>query len=395
MKIVITNHEFRAHFPARIKFFYERAKSLGHEVYIIELYGISICYQFSSNQTIEKDWEILFPKEKNGTVSFSEVEKALNKRLDEINPDVIMSGIATFPVGIISLRWAKKHKKGIVEFGNAKIHTFKHNRMIHQIKRMMFRNVDAFFCPSQDWNESMNYWGFKNEEIFYGLNVANNNDWEGECLNEHFKELPNKYFLTCGRQVYMKNLPRLVMCYKQYVAEGGLLPLVMVGDGVKHDELVALSKDCKSIIFLPYQPHQKMREIFLQTKALLLPSFKEETWGIVVNEVMASQRIAAVSTEAGCCSTIIKDGINGFSYNPYDEEAIVRTMHKIEALTPDELEKMQKNAKETIKDWGVERFASGALAACQYAITHKKKVTNPLDALLIRIWKGRMTIKNE
>lgn len=395
MKIVITNHEFRAHFPARIKYFYNAAKAQGHELHIIELYGISICYQFSNDQQANKDWEILFPNAKTGTVKFEDVEKKLNARLDEINPDVVMSGIATFPVGIIALRWAKKNNKGVVEFGNAKKFTFKHNWLVHQIKRMMFRNVDAFFCPSDKWDESMIFWGFKKKEIFYGLNVANTHDWEGEVENIHFKDLPNEYMLTCGRQVYMKNLPRLVKCYQQYSREGGNLPLVMVGEGAKHDELVQLAADNKNIIFLPYQSHDMMREIFTQVKCLMLPSFKEETWGIVVNEAMAAGKIAACSLEAGCTTTIIKDGLNGFCYDPYDEDTIVKIMHKIEALPKEQLAKMQQLAKEDIQDWGVERFAKGALDACQYAIENKKKIHNPLDYLLIHFWKGRMTITNE
>lgn len=394
MRIVITNHEFRAHFPARIKYFYEAMRVQGHELHIIELYGISICYQFSNDQQANKDWEILFPNAKTGTVKFEDVEKKLNERLDAINPDVVMSGIATFPVGIIALRWAKKNNKGIVEFGNAKKYTFKHNFLVHHIKRMMFRNVDAFFCPSDAWDESMIFWGFKKKEIFYGLNVANNHDWEGEVENVHFPELPKEYMLTCGRQVYMKNLPRLVKCYQQYSKEGGNLPLVMVGEGVKHVEIVKLAEGNKNIIFVPYQPHDKMREIFSQMKCLMLPSFREETWGIVVSEAMAAGKIAACSDEAGCTSTIIKDEINGYRYDPYDEEAIVKVMHTIEALPDEKLKEMQKAAYNTIQDWGVERFAKGALEACEYAISHKKKIHNPFDYLLIKFWKGRMTITN-
>lgn len=394
MKIVITNHEFRAHFPARILYFNHFLKSQGHELYIIEIFGESICYQFSQNNFTCENWEVLFPNDKTGTIKYKTISRKLITRLNEINPDVVISTIPTLPTGIISLKWAKKHNKGIVQFGNAKKNTFKHNKLVHYIKRMMFRNVDAFFCPSDKWDESMIYWGFKKDELFYGLNVANNHDWEQNIENIHFKNLPKEYFLTCGRQVNMKNLPRLVKCYLKYNEEGGKLPLVMVGDGVKHNELVRLSNGNKNIIFLPFQPHKYLQEIFTNTKCLLLPSFREETWGIVVNEVMASGRIAAASLEAGCTTTIIKDGINGFSFDPYNEDEIVNVMHKIEALSQEDLKIMQNQAKKDIQNWGVERFATGLLDACEYAIHHKKRISNPIDRLLINLWKGRTTIKN-
>ncbi len=395
MKIVITDHEFRAHFPSRIKFFYEALKASGHELYVIESCGISICYQFSNDQQTNKNWDVLFPNAKTGTEDYNELKSKLYRRLDEINPDVVMSAIATFPVGVLALRWAKKHNKGVVEFGDAKKYTYKRSWFVHMVKRMMFHNVDAFFCPSDRWDDSMFFWGFKKEQLFYGLDVANNHEWEGQVTNEHFKDLPKEYMLTCSRQVSMKNLPRLVRCYQQFCNEGGKLPLVMVGEGVKHDELVRLANGNPNIIFLPFQTHERMRELFVQAKCLMLPSFKEETWGITVNEAMASSRIAACSLEAGCTTTIIRDGENGFSYDPYDEEAIIRVMHRIESLSKDQLEKMQIEAKNTIKDWGTERFAEGGLAACQYAYNRKKPISNPFEWLVINLWKGRMNIKNE
>lgn len=396
MKIVITNHEFRAHFPPRIKYLYEVAKQQGHELHVIELFGISICYQFSNDHDSNCDyWDILFPNQKNATVDINEVESKLVKRLNEINPDVIVAGIPTFPVGIIALRWAKKHNKAIVNYGDALKNTFKHPWWVHYIKKMMFRNTEAFLAPAPAWNESMRFWGFKDKEIFYGLDVANNKEWEGELINKNFKDLPPKYFVNCCRQVSMKNLPFLIKAFLRYREEGGKLPLIMIGDGIKHNELVTQAKDHPEITFMPYLTHNQMREIFTNMQALFVPSFKEETWGITVNEAMASSRIAAVSTEIGCASTLIENNVNGFTYSPRNEDEIVCVMHKIEALSEDKLKEMQIKAKETIQNWGVERFAQGVLDACKYAVVHKKRIHNPLDWLLIKLWKGRMTIKNE
>ena len=370
MNIVITNHEFRAHFPPRIKYFCEEAKRQGHEVHVIELYGISICYQFSADHdTAENYWEILFPDRENGKVSNKEVEAKLTERLDAINPDVVIAGIPTFPVGIIALRWAKRNNKAIVHYGDALKHTFKHPWWVHYLKKMMFRNSEAFLAPAPAWEKSMEFWGYKKEELFYGLDVANNKEWDGILTNNSFKNL--------------KEYDNLSSVGKAQA------------EASKHDELVNLANNNPDIIFLPYLNHQQMREVFAGMKALFVPSFKEETWGITVNEAMAACRIAAVSTEIGCASTLIEDGINGFCYNPYNEDEIVKVMHKIEALTQEELETMQNRAKAIIQDWGVERFAKGVLDACKYAITHKKKIRNPFDLLLIKLWKGRMTIKNE
>jgi len=395
MKIVITNHEFRAHFPARINYLYKVAKETGHELKIIELFGKSICYEFSNNIHDNPDWEILFPNIKNGTLPTSVIEKKLVKRLDEINPDVVMSGMSNFPVGIIAQRWAKKNNKGIVQFGNALKTTFKRGWLANTLKRMMFRNVDAYFCPAPAWNESMIFWGYKKEEIFYGLNVANNHDWYGVVENVHFKDLPNEYFLTCGRQVAMKNLPEFLRCYLEYRKRGGKVPLVMVGEGVVHNELIQIANNSPWITFLPFLSHNEMREVFLQARALFLPSFKEETWGIVANEAMAAGVVVAASQECGCSTTIIKPGYNAFMFDPYDKSQIIETMFQIERLNISELKQLQDNGRKIIADWGVERFAQGALDACEYAFNNKKKIRSFLDRILIHFWQGRMNTTNQ
>ena len=396
MRIVIANHEFRAHFPARIKYLHDYLTSLGHELYVIELYGISICYQFSDDHDFSDDyWEILFPGQKAGMVSSRKVNKLLVERLDEINPDVVVAGIPTFPVGIVSLRWAKSHKKAIVHFGDAKKETFKHSRLVHEIKRMLFRNAEAFIAPAPSWEDSMTFWGFNKDEIFYGLDVANNKEWEGELVNTQFKYLPSEYIVNCCRQVSMKNLPFLLEAYKQYVNEGGSLPLLMVGEGIMHEELVAAVNGNRNIVFLPFLTHSQMREVFSQMKALVVPSFKEETWGITVNEAMAASRIAAVSTEVGCASTLIEDGINGYVFSPHNQQELVDVFHKIESLDSSRLEVMRRNAYNKIQEWNVDRFAEETLNACQYAVSHKKKIHNIFDYILIKLWRGRMTIKNE
>lgn len=121
----------------------------------------------------------------------------------------------------------------------------------------MFRNSEAFIAPAPAWEESMKFWGYKKEELFYGLDVANNKEWEGTLINENFKDLPPVYFVNCCRQVSMKNLNFLLRAYLRYKYEGGTLPIIMIGEGVKHDELVNLANNNPYIIFLPYLNHQQ------------------------------------------------------------------------------------------------------------------------------------------
>lgn len=121
----------------------------------------------------------------------------------------------------------------------------------------------------------------------------------------------------------------------------------------------------------------------------LLPSFKKETWGLIVNEAMAAGKIVAVSTECGCANTLVKERVNGFLYNPLSEKEMISIMFEIQNMSIDEIHKMQNEGRKIISNWDLDKFVEGVYSAVLYAISHKKKISL-LDHLLVKLWKGQM-----
>lgn len=319
-------------------------------------------------------------------------KKRIFHALDKYNPDVLVTGFVAFPYGAIGLQWAKSRNKAIIEYDDQRWDTFPRGKISTWIKSRIIRNVDAFLCPSPAWDETLLKWGFKSNEIFYGLNTSDNDFWSKEVKNTSFTNLPKSYFMTIGRQGHMKNLPFFLKTYLIYQEKGGTIPLLMVGEGPEHEELVSIANKNPNIIFLPFQDRKHVRELFVNMKALILPSTKIETWGMVVNECMASGNIVAISNECGSSTTLVKDKVNGFHFSPYNMEEIVNILFKIEGLSTEEELKMHQNSLDIIKDWDVDRFSQGLYDACQYTLRHKKKVWNPIDFILIKMWKGRFNI---
>ena len=124
-------------------------------------------------------------------------------------------------------------------------------------------------------------------------------------------------------------------------------------------------------------------------KCLFLPSFKKETWGLIVNEAMAAGKIVAVSTECGCANTLVKERVNGFLYNPLSEKEMISIMFEIQNMSIDEIHKMQNEGRKIISNWDLDKFVEGVYSAVLYAISHKKKISL-LDHLLVKLWKGQM-----
>lgn len=69
--------------------------------------------------------------------------------------------------------------------------------------------------------------------------------------------------------------------------------------------------------FLGFRNQSQMPEVYATSDVLVLPS-ERETWGLVVNEAMASGRCALVSSAVGCAPDLVIDGLTGFQFPPGD-----------------------------------------------------------------------------
>ena len=389
MKIVIVHLDFNAYFPQRLRALKFFLAYKGHELFIFEMLGTPMLYSFSYVEKNDLNIETFYPDKTYQTVSRKMINRDVYKRLMEINPDIVITGTIVFPPSAAAIRWAKENKKALVVFENAKVSAFPRNKIVTWVKRKIYGVVDSFVCPSSDYIEDLKYWGFSKEQIFFGLNVTNNRFWAEKCQNTDFRMLPKHYFLTVGRQVPFKNLDTFLKAYLEYKRQGGNIPLVMVGEGASHRELEVLSSGISDITFLPFQSYEKLRQIFINAKCLFLPSFKKETWGLIVNEAMAAGKIVAVSTECGCANTLVKERVNGFLYNPLSEKEMISIMFEIQNMSIDEIHKMQNEGRKIISNWDLDKFVEGVYSAVLYAISHKKKISL-LDHLLVKLWKGQM-----
>jgi len=390
MKVVICAIDFRAYFPPRIRYFGEYLKRQGNSLEVIELFSESVCYQFSKDTFGELPHHVLFQGRYDGKLSMSAINKKLITTLDEINPDAIISADVNFPAGAGCLQWTKKHKKGLVVFTNSRSDSFKKSALVNAVKRSLLRGVEAVLCPASPWDDSMKALGFKQEQIFYGLNTGDNDFWSIPATNEHFPELPPRYFLHVGRHITQKNLVQFCRAYKQYRAEGGTRPLVLVGDGYTHADVCNEINGMKDVFLLQFQPRERLREIYQSAYALFLPSYKQETWGMVVNEAMCGGCPIVISEQCGSATTIVKEEVNGYIHHPDDIGKMTELMHRMDFLTEADWKRMSDASRAIIKDWGLERFAQGAYDACIYAIAHVRHTWNPIDLLLRHIWKGRI-----
>jgi 1,2-diacylglycerol 3-alpha-glucosyltransferase len=392
MKIVFAHTDFRVYWPGRLKSLNDYLVDRGHEFYVIEIAGKGSPYDFFDKEgTLPSFWNCLFPEKRMEDISSARANTALRIKLDEIDPDIVFSGAIAYSSGAASIRWALENNKRCIVFDNARLKDVPRNFIINFIKRKIYAGVDAIFCPAPDWNETFNYFGFTDSRIFYGLNVVNNDYWSVDS-SEVTVTLPDKFFLAVGRQILKKNFLLLLKAYFDYsnsVKEPA--HLVLVGNGPRRSILESYKKEknLHKVIFLSFTNQEALRCIYKKAMALILPSRYGETWGLVINEAMASGLPVLVSTQVGCSSTLVHEGENGYTFSPYDVYHLAYLLRIINNFSEKQRAEMGQKSRQIIKNWGYERFCIGINDAISYVITHEKIRPGILSRILIRMWKGR------
>jgi len=128
-------------------------------------------------------------------------------------------------------------------------------------------------------------------------------------------------FLYIGRFSPEKNLLFLLKCLKNAQESEALnnWGLILVGGGPQKKEVENFIRDNNiENVFLPgFKQREEIPKYLAISDVFILPSISEP-WGLVVNEAMAAGLPVLVSRKCGCYPDLVREGINGFSFDPYN-----------------------------------------------------------------------------
>jgi glycosyltransferase involved in cell wall biosynthesis len=130
--------------------------------------------------------------------------------------------------------------------------------------------------------------------------------------------------------------------------------LVMIGNGPLEEQLKQQAEGENHIRFLPFQNQSKMPLVYRMSSIFCLPSQGPgETWGLAVNEAMASSRPVIVTDKVGGAQDMVIAGYNGFCFphsNPKNLVEILETLSLRCLIT------MGKNARVHVETFSMERI---------------------------------------
>ena len=290
----------------------------------------------------------------------------IRRVLEDFKPDIIHNQTSG-PLALAIFRYAKKRNVPIVMTD----HTYPDN-LTQQVKLPKFAKkpinaaMNAYFMSFLRRSEyatlptkqaitdllPKNHHSFKVpvEALSNGIDLSHFT--KGPASEEIYKKyaIPKNVpiVLYVGRIDPEKSLDILVNSFKKLIKEAPKAHLVMVGDGTAREKLEKMVKRKK----LGSQTHFIGRVIgddlsqIYRTGTVFVITSKTETQSIVLMEAMASG-LPAIAVNAGAVTELVKDGENGFIFEPNDTAGIASGINTITS-NKELREKMSKNALKMI-----------------------------------------------
>ena len=173
--------------------------------------------------------------------------------------------------------------------------------------------------------------------------------------NAHFQSIKEKVrgkriFLFVGKLEEKKNPLLLLMAFKKLSLPG--TALIFIGSGKLEAELKNSSVDDSNVHFIPFQNQSVIAEVYRLGEILVLPSAYNETWGLAVNEAMASGLVPIVSDKVGCEADLVEDGINGFVFASGDLNKLAYKMQEL--VDREKLDNFKQQSADKIMNYSID-----------------------------------------
>jgi glycosyltransferase involved in cell wall biosynthesis len=168
-------------------------------------------------------------------------------------------------------------------------------------------------------------------------------------------------FLFVGKFIPVKRPLDFVKAIGRCAAERPSVMGLMAGDGPLRQHCEEQARGAGTAVrFTGFLNQTQIAEAYAVANAVVLPS-ETESWGLVVNEAMASGLPCFVSDRVGCNSDLIQRGETGDIYETGDIAGMAKMM--VQYADSDRLAAMGHIASHKIESYSVEAAAKALLSA--------------------------------
>ena len=316
--------------------------------------------------------------------------------LDKLHPQVVVCvGYADAEIHQ-AMAWALQRQVPLITCSDSTYDDEPRAWAKEEFKRIVVAAFDAALVAGGRAHDYLGRLGLHAKKRFQPWDVVDNayfarggDQSRNEAASSREKlKLPARYFLCVARFVPKKNLGRLIAAYAGYVAQAGpgAWALVLSGAGPLEPELRAGVRAAgleASVHFPGFLQYPDLPACYGLAGALVLPSVSDQ-WGLVVNEAMAAGLPVLVSTRCGCARDLVREGENGFTFEPEDVGALTSRLGLVAGF--DELHRaaMGQRSREIVNAFSPATFARGLEAAVGCALGRLRERPSWLTRGLMR-----------
>jgi len=204
----------------------------------------------------------------------------------------------------------------------------------HAIHRWLLSQYDAYLYIGSANRDFYRFHGCRESRLFFAPYGVDHDYFSRESISREGRRgsLRSEMSIGPGARVFLfagkleeKKHP------DHAIRAAGMLPpelkaetqLLFAGDGPLRPGLEALAASLGvRAHFAGFMNQKRMPDAYAVADVLILPSDAGETWGLVVNEAMASGLPAIVSDRVGCSSDLVIPDDTGYIYSFGDLEAL-------------------------------------------------------------------------
>ena len=343
-----------------------------------------------SGETSEYQWDkveskklinriTLFGTKESPNISPKELNAAINKQLSLLKPDCVAINGWADRAALCALYWCLENRTPAILMSESAAQDEKRNFWKELLKKKIVEQFSSGVVGGERHADYLIKLGMKSEKIFLGYDVVDNDYFlngvtevkKQEDFWRKEKKLPENYFLVVSRFIEKKNLPFIIKAFNEYQKKAGseAWHLYILGNGILEHELLQLTKDLglnNLVHFEGFKQYDELPIYFGLAKALLHGSTTEQ-WGLVVNEAMASGLPVIISERCGCVPELVHNGVNGFSFDPYNREQLISILYSFSSSSNSEIEKMGQESLRIVSSFNADAFGRGMLKAVEEA----------------------------
>lgn len=138
---------------------------------------------------------------------------------------------------------------------------------------------------------------------------------ERHALRASFQKGNGLVYLFVGQLVERKGVAQMLEAWEKHIQIYPDDVLLIIGKGILNDDIK--NRSIESIKLIGGIPYNEIYKYYAISDVFLMPTL-EDNWSLVVPEAMACGMPVLTSIYNGCYPELVKDGENGFVFDPLD-----------------------------------------------------------------------------